>query len=80
MCVCVQAQSCPELLIPPGDLQVELHRAKVIDVHGEGLWQGAEQVQHFTGHTAHHHVVGQALQLRHLQAAAQREEAGDRKD
>lgn len=61
-----------ELLVPPGDLQVELHRAEVVDVHGESLRQGAEQVQHFTGDTPHHHVVGQALQFRHLQEATRR--------
>ncbi len=52
--------------VPPGDLQVQLHRAEVVDIHGERLGERAEQVEHFAGHTAHHHVIGQALQLRHL--------------
>lgn len=51
---------------PPGDLQVQLHRPEVINVHSERLRKRAEQVEHFAGHAAHHHVIGQALQLRHL--------------
>lgn len=51
---------------PPGDLQVQLHRPEVIDVHGQRLGKRAEEVQHFAGHAPHHHVIGQALQLRHL--------------
>lgn len=46
---------------PPGDLQVQLHRPEVVDVHGERLGKWAEQVEHFAGHAAHHHVIGQAL-------------------
>lgn len=56
----------PQVALPPGDLQVELHRAEVVDVHGERLGKWAEQVEHFAGHAAYHHVIGQALQLRHL--------------
>lgn len=55
-----------QVSVPPGDLQVQLHRAEVVDIHGERLGKWAEQVEHFAGHTAHHHVIGQALQLRHL--------------
>lgn len=51
---------------PPGDLQVQLHRPEVINVHSERLRKRAEQVEHFAGDAAHHHVIGQALQLRHL--------------
>ena len=56
----------PQVGLPPGDLQVQLHRPQVVDVHGECLGERAEQVQHFTGHAAHHHVIGQALKLRDL--------------
>lgn len=69
VCVYVYRLKPASRFSPPGDLQVELHRAEVVDVHGEGLRQGAKKVQHLAGHTAHHHVVGEALQLRHLQAA-----------
>lgn len=55
-----------ELQVPPGDLQVQFHRPEVIDVDGERLGERAEQIEHFAGHAAHHHVIGQALQLRHL--------------
>lgn len=51
---------------PPGDLQIQLHRPKVIDVHGQRLGERAEKVEHFAGHTPHHHMIGQALELRHL--------------
>lgn len=66
--------------VPPGDLQVQLHRPKVVDIHGKRLGKWAEQVEHFAGHTAHHHVIGQALQLCHLdnqnkQTSARRGEA-----
>lgn len=65
------------LAVPPGDLQVELDRPEVVDIHGEGLRKRAEQVQHFAGHAAHHHVIGQALQLRHL--AEKRKHRGERR-
>lgn len=51
---------------PPGDLQIQLHRPKVIDVHSQRLGERAEQVEHFAGHAPHHHMIGQAFQLRHL--------------
>lgn len=51
---------------PPGHLQIQLHRPKVVDVHSQRLGERAEQVEHFAGHAAHHHVIGQALELRYL--------------
>lgn len=65
------------LPVPPGDLQVQLDRPEVVDIHGEGLRKRAEQVQHFAGHAAHHHMIGQALQLRHL--GEQRKHRGERR-
>lgn len=56
----------PQASVPPGDLQVQLDRPQVVDIHGERLGEWAEQVEHFARHAAHHHVIGQALQLRHL--------------
>lgn len=52
--------------VPPGDLQVQFHCSQVVNIHRKCLGQWAEQVEHFAGHTAHHHVIGQALQLCHL--------------
>lgn len=54
-------QVCAAVSVPPGDLQVQLHRPEVVDIHGKRLGERAEQVEHFAGHGAHHHVIGQAL-------------------
>lgn len=52
--------------VPPCNLQVQLHRPEIVDIHGKRLGKRAEQVEHFAGHAAHHHMIGQALKLRHL--------------
>lgn len=52
--------------LPPGDLQIELHSAQIIYVHSQCLGKWAEQIQHFTRHTAHHNVIRQAFQFCHL--------------
>lgn len=51
----------------PGHLQAEFEGAQVIDIHSHHLGQSCEEVLGLAGHVAHHDVVGQALQLCHLE-------------
>lgn len=56
----------PRIHLLPRDLQVEFDGPQVVDVDGHHLRHGGKQLLGLTDHTAHQHVRGQALQLRHL--------------